>query len=455
MSTEETMTQTFQISSGQWFAYDPLTNHILTLRSDLHKEMEHGTTIEEILTTLLDEEIIQSGEFQNTQWLKTYPECHKEKIKSLVLQITRQCNLACDYCVYSGNYTHMLPHADSYMSPQTIFRCIDFFAEHSAQAEELSIAFYGGEALLHFDLVKLGTAYARERMGDRILRFSISSNGTTLTTPVLRWLAENPDVSVTITLNGPYHDQHRKTVNGEGSLHTIMDHLQHIRRKYPDIWEKQVRFIANKTSDLEIPQLRTFYQEQIGRNPDAVTSIRPDMANDKIAQICSSDQSTVLAMTRHLREEYLQTNDPFLKTCFDPGLGMIHDRAILEDDRTAYVPSCLPMSGRLFVRCDGTFNICERVSDKLSIGNLEQEFDWKQIYRLYEQFLTFVDRQCRSCWAQRLCTFCYQDIIGADGEMISNMPNSFCERSKADVLEKLKMYCELVIRFPERLFGLE
>ena len=90
-----------------------------------------------------------------------YLEMIKDRIPALLLQITRRCNLNCDYCVYSGNYTHVDPHADQDMTEDILHQSIDFFAAHSSGRPHVTIDFYGGEALLRFDQVKEAVRYAK------------------------------------------------------------------------------------------------------------------------------------------------------------------------------------------------------------------------------------------------------------------------------------------------------
>lgn len=442
--------QIFKTSSGQMYAYDPFTNRILKIHSSLYHGIDEATVVTKIRSYLEQNRLTQVGTFTSAQWRKDISTNVGSQLKTLVLQISRRCNLACEYCVYSGNYRHMHPHADEDMTKATLMQSIDYFAKHCSQTDSLGISFYGGEALLQFELVRYGVEYARRKLIGKQISFSISSNGTTLDPSVVNWLCENPDVSVTITVNGPFHDQYRKTVSGHGSLSLIMKKLNHIKHNYPAIWHNQIRFIANKTSDIQLEELRYFYEEEIGKPPEIVTAIRDDMGNQHIKSMLNLHNDSTASVQR-LYKEYVTTKVPFLQACFDPRVAILHDREIYTDNTVAYVSSCVPMSNRLFVRSDGSFNICERVSDELYMGCPQDGVDAAITRDLCSKLLCFVEKQCLTCWAQRLCTFCFQDIIDENGTIIDHMPDGWCDRARKNLLESLIIYCELSEKSPERL----
>ena len=85
-----------------------------------------------------------------------------QKLHQLILQVTQQCNLRCEYCAYSGIYEGNRTHSSNRMSFETAKKAIDFFLEHSTENSNVSIGFYGGEPLLEFDLIKRCVSYIKE-----------------------------------------------------------------------------------------------------------------------------------------------------------------------------------------------------------------------------------------------------------------------------------------------------
>ncbi len=431
----------FRSSSGRYYAYDPFTNRILTIDSSKYQGVDEATAAQDILRYLEESGICKTGSFSGAKWKNPTASGIRTKPNTLVLQLSCRCNLACEYCIYSGNYSHMQEHHDEDMSTETLIRSIDYFAENSADEGKLKIAFYGGEALLCFDKIRDAVSYARKKMPKRQLLFSISTNGTTLTPEVVRWLSGNPDAKATITINGYDHDRYRKTTSGKGSLKIIIDRLEYIKANYPDVWRNQISCIANKVSDAENEAIMDYYKEHIGMPPEAVTKIREDMGNEKIADILSGSHPG--SQGSDLYERYITGSDPFVDAFYDPKVFVIHDRRLYSGDDSAYVPSCVPTATRIFVRADGSMNICERVSDQLCIGGIDSGFDEPKLHSLCQEFTQFVGRNCLDCWAQRLCAFCYQDVIDEKGNMIESFPEAWCENSRKGALESLVLYCDL------------
>lgn len=89
---------------------------------------------------LLKETVLEKIEHPETQDLKFLSEHYME---NLILQVTKQCNLRCKYCAYSGNYYNRT-HTSERMSFETAKRAIDFYLERSDKADKLCLSFYGG-----------------------------------------------------------------------------------------------------------------------------------------------------------------------------------------------------------------------------------------------------------------------------------------------------------------------
>lgn len=75
-------------------------------------------------------------------------------IESINLQVTQNCNLRCEYCPYTGNFYNNRRHTNKSMSFELVKRGIDFLYNHSMNCEVVNVAFYGGEPLLEFELIK-------------------------------------------------------------------------------------------------------------------------------------------------------------------------------------------------------------------------------------------------------------------------------------------------------------
>lgn len=437
----------FHVPDCGSYVYDGETNRIITLPPG----MDFGKMEEEsVRTRLIAEGLLTEGDTEETAWRENIQELRKRResgLETLVLQLTRDCNLRCGYCVYSGSFRHMLPHAREDMAEDTICSAIDFFMSHNGNTEKPVIILYGGEPLLRFDLVRLAVSYAKK--SGRRLRFGINTNGTLLSEEMAFWLRQNPEVSVTVTLNGPQHDQYRKTTSGRGSLQMILGRLHRIREKFPDVWENQIRFIANLVCLADAASLREFYIREIGKLPVRVTMVNMDHYVGDPGSI--SDTLAAQEDICRIEQEYVQGGDPFYGVIFEPAISHIHNRGIVPPGMPVMPNSCEPLSWRLFVRTDGTFNICERVCDRLSVGSVRTGYDEDRLEKLYYGMLGFLRSNCAGCWARRLCMVCYQDILDEDGTIAGRIDREKCELSRQRILRSLQMYVSLAVHHPERL----
>lgn len=442
----------FFVSGHGYYLYDGLTNRIITLGTDLKNNGEGLILEDELLSRFIENGVVADGVWNEINWRESF-ESLKDKyengLESLILQMTRDCNLRCSYCAYSGNYRNMLPHSKDEMSEETICRSIDFFMEHSSKSHDIVIMFYGGEPLLRYKQIQMAVQYA-DKWG-RQIRYGITSNGVALSPEIAEWLHNHSNVYLTITLNGFKHDDYRRTIDGKGSLQFILDNIFYIRDFYPDVWEKQIRFIANIVSAQELLELREFYSRKIKKQPKMVSHVSFDYCNDEIKALFKREDTVDNEVMEKLQMEYVQSEDSFLKALYDEKISMIHNRGICDEKEPGLLNSCMPMSWRLFVRTDGTFNMCEKVSDSVSLGNLTDGFNEERIEELYLQMKAFAQRNCQRCWAQRLCMYCYQDVLDEKGKFIDQFQAEWCERSRQSILRYLKLYVRIANQHPEKL----
>ena len=448
---EQPLLKVFTTGAGQYYAYYARTNQIITIRQRMeHEAPEAAARI--ITDRLLKSRSVSAAPLPGVVWQHSFEamlDRARRGVPRLILQITRRCNLRCDYCVYSGNYEQMEPHAEEDMCEGTIRKSLDLFAARSEGCSEVIVDMYGGEALLRLDLLRLTVEYARAVLPGRTIAFRITSNGVLLNEGAGQWLAGEPDVQLTVTVNGPYHDQHRVTASGHGSLGIILDNLQRICQRYPAVWEKQIQFIANIVHPGQLLPLKAFYERYIGKPPQQITRIRGQYGNEKIRDILSEDAGP--DTEEQLCSQFCQRDDPFLEAYFGQGLRAVGTRHIYPDGDAGYVGSCFPAADRLFVHCNGDLGICESACDRAIIGHVDRGLDKKALRRLYDGTARLFHDVCRHCWAQRLCTACFKDILLPDGTVRGTLPEGFCEASRDYTLEQLQMYCRIAENQPERL----
>lgn len=434
------LAKVIRTQSGRIFVYDGLTSRIISVKQ---KKILRD---EEIISKLIRRGLLSNQRLGVVDWNVSRMDCEKflsDKIPALVLQTTRSCNLRCDYCIYSGKYFHMRPHAPEHMPAEIMLRSVDFYAAHSCNTSMAEISFYGGEPLLRFAEVTAAVDYAK-KIFDKPLNFTMSTNGTLLDEKVSAWLADNPNVKIIVTLNGTDHDKFRKDFFGRGTLEIIMARLQALKKNFPHVFEKQVSFIANRHSFAEVAALRKFYVEQIGKLPERINRIRRDMGNAEIQKLFPvADEHECDALSRLHKNFFDNPDEDFSRLLYGARIEMIDTRKIFAPEDPMIVSCCRPFAVRLFVQTNGRFNVCERTSDFFTLGDLEHGFDVDKIFSAMADVSETINRNCRDCWAQRLCLLCFQHLVDERGQIRKKIPESMCRDMRKNFLETLELYCEL------------
>lgn len=289
--------------------------------------------------------------------------------------------------------------------------------------------------------------YARHTYaGKKALKFFISSNGTTLTPKVISWLEKNEDVELTITLNGPQHDRYRHFSSGKGSLETILSSIKIIKESSPSLWNR-IDFVANIVTYSELIELSEFYKEYIEKPPVMITGIYSQNGNEIIKKIIEKqDDSQNDRKTIH--DLYIEHADPYIKPFYNFNMVEIMKRPIRAVNRLYRTSCCMPFTCALFVDSDGVFGMCEKVGSDKHLGNIDSGINEKAVIVLMKNINQVMNEQCRLCWAQRLCSACFQDF-GKDENGNYFIIPKVCKNIRHNLKADLQMFCEIQERNPE------
>ncbi|MCI6435581.1 MAG: radical SAM protein [Clostridiales bacterium] len=433
----------FSSSSGQWYVYITQTNEILSVDKDWFDSLDEYTRELVVLDELTKAGLLSDQIPDQIQWGRSKEEYQRQiakRIPALTLEMTQQCSLRCSYCIYSGNYDGVRVHQPCDMDLSLITGAIDYFAEHNADCPTADISFYGGEALLQFDKIRYAVEYAREKIRHKPLRFHVSTNGTTLTSPVQQWLSQNEDVTVAITLNGPTHDVYRKFPSGAGSLDVITQHLQEIRENYANVWDR-IDFLANISSYSELLALRKYYLENVGKPPLLISGIEKEGGNDFIQTIIGEGFQNG-AEQKVSQNLFISRYDEYLKPFYQANVESMSTRSMGNWTDCAIAPCCIPFTHNLFVSAKGELSFCERTTPKQEYGNVVDGISTTAVEKAMDQAMSVFNSKCRLCWAQRLCDVCYQ-YIREDSSGVAYISESFCEQAKCGIIKDLILFCDI------------
>ena len=184
------------------------------------------------------------------------------ELAHLCLQVTQNCNLRCEYCVFSGSYVNRV-HSNKRMDWKVAKRAIDFLYEHSGNSDnEILIGFYGGEPILEIDLIKKCVEYAKKTFRDKDVQFNLTTNATLLNDEIIDYLFQS-DFAITISLDGPeeVQDLHRVWIDGSGSFNKVIKNIEKMlaKRKY----ETSDKVILNSvlTDDVDLKSILYFFNK--------------------------------------------------------------------------------------------------------------------------------------------------------------------------------------------------
>lgn len=411
------------------YAYDRHTNAVFAVDQE---EFEELKKVEEGILPADQSKVIaryqKQGMFQPNVVEKIWhPQTDilehnaEKRLQHLILQVTQQCNLRCEYCAYSGIYEGNRTHSDKSMSFETAKKAIDFFFDHSIEIPEISIGFYGGEPLLEFELIEKCVEYAKTKSEGKIVKFGMTTNGTLLTGRRAEFVAEN-DFNIGISLDGSQkeHDTCRKFPDGSGSFDIVMKHVKELREHYPEYTRNNVKFFTTVNPYMDLGCVLDYFSAS-------------DIINDKSVLFNTMVPSNLKEEVSYQESYFLVRSYEYIKMLFSM-IGKLDekyvsrltvesiaraerlDRALHKKIELGPIQyqggPCMPGILRLFVRFDGCFFPCERVNEKLDyyqIGSVEEGFYLERMKNLLN-IGNLTEEECKNCWNLRHCVICSNEI---------------------------------------------
>jgi uncharacterized protein len=147
-------------------------------------------------------------------------------IKAMCLNIAHDCNLRCKYCFASeGDYKGK----KQLMSFEVGKKAIDFVIENSGPRRNIEVDLFGGEPLLNLTVIKEIIDYAKEqeKVFNKNIRFTITTNATLLTEEIMDYVNKNMG-NVVLSIDGrkEVNDKIRNRYDGSGSFDSILPKIK-------------------------------------------------------------------------------------------------------------------------------------------------------------------------------------------------------------------------------------
>lgn len=361
------------------------------------------------------------------------------RITMFTIEMTQQCNLRCTYCCYSGNYRDRRAHNAKEISYETLQKTIEcILGHHDKSADEITVCFYGGEALLARKKIEWVINELLPIFKDKV-RFSFSTNGLLLSEKTIDWLGNMPNVLVNVTIDGNkyMHDAYRQTVSGSGSYDAIIKNLRLFKAKYPDFYRDNVRFLSTVYSWNDVLKLSEIWDDEPateGHYPIHISHIIPDFDDE------TRTYDTWEVKNRFYRqafEDYKRGNRGILSGCFQKLIDMVDNRNYLQLKSELKIQTCYQGLFSTFINVDGDLYACEKFCGALKAGNVREGLDENKTFSLLQQFTERKNNLCSTCWAQRFCRMCMTSLNYTEDEI-----KKMCDMERDTIDLALRYYCE-------------
>ena len=348
------------------------------------------------------------------------------QLTQLALNVTENCNLRCEYCVYSGNYINRRRHNKSNdITLGLAKKAINFFYEHSRSSEERYLSLYGGEPFLRFDFVKEAIEYAKRI--DPNINIAITSNGTLLNEAIIRFLDYN-NVALTVSIDGPrdLHNNYRVFLNRTGTFDVVMSKIELIKENFPRFYSTKLKInsvVAPYKGKIE--EINSFFNAPLfafTKKPQKYSVGLVNPQNNRFFE--KYDYNTYIReyfsnMFKQFVVSHIGPNNlsdiTVAKALLDKQMKMLYFRSNRRlSEYKYYWPNgiCIPGVRSLFVSSMGKFYPCEKLYDydDMIIGDIKSGFDVGRVANLITEYCDRTIEDCRKCWAYRLCGECFLTI---------------------------------------------
>ena len=401
-------------------------------------------------------------------------QAYDNRLGHLILSVTEACNLRCRYCLHGSTRNWVRSHGDQHMSVDTALRALEYFATRCQDADTPAVSFYGGEPLLHFELIEAVVETARQRDDWPTLRFNIDTNGVALATLDQERIAFlcREKIHLQISLDGPavLHDRHRVTAGGAPTHGAIMTGLRRLLEHDRDAAER-LSFIVTLAPPYDLQTVCDYFAPlplftELGI--DHVPAVRVDMVDLAGTQLEAAEDTLEQAEER--RRQLTQARQHYVGACgrgerdgLSPALKAYFDQGLIRYYHRSRAPlpeclrptgSCIPGQRRLHVKADGTLQPCERVGEKLVIGQAEQGINVDAAERMTADLHRLVRPECAECWAVRLCTLCLCALAptgSADDPAATAVVASQCDGLRQRQESVFRLYLSLQDESPHAL----
>ncbi|HTW65949.1 MAG TPA: quinohemoprotein amine dehydrogenase maturation protein [Bryobacteraceae bacterium] len=370
-------------------------------------------------------------------------------LQSLVMNLTNQCNLSCQYCYEFGEDKVATPEGKpKFMDFETAKASVDFLLDQSSGRRGIHITFFGGETLMNFPLLKQVVDYATTQAAShgREIDFSLTTNATLLTPAIIRFLSENR-IGVTVSMDGPpeLHDKLRVFANGRGSYDIIAPKVRALLENH------RTRPIAARVTltagVTEVVRIYRHLKQDLGFHEVGFAPVTT--ASNRLYSINETGMDGVYEQFCALAEEWLA----FALRGELHGFSNVSDTIAELYQGVNKSHPCGAGLGMVGVGPSGDIAPCHRFvdSDTHSLGHISTGIDREKQNDFLSRGHIGAKYACHSCWARPLCAGgCHHEAFVRYGD--TGHPNlHYCDWIRGWTDTCLRIYGTLSAQNPEFL----
>jgi uncharacterized protein len=360
--------------------------------------------------------------------------------RSITFEVTENCNLSCDYCIYGKYYIDQRTSHSKNLNINAAKKALDFILPlwdsslNSSYDKKISIGFYGGEALLNFNFINEIVNYVKELplFAKNQMEFSMTTNGVLLD-KYISFLVEN-NFFLRISLDGgtEKNNSYRKFHNGNSAFEKVYKNILEIKDKYPAYFEKKVHFISVLHNHNSYSEISDFFYSTFNKKTNvsqlATDALNPELKEDFWTMYQSPEQ--VVENNKGKKDVLYDIENKESNLSFDDIIkfirffsGYVKDTyldLIMDTEKKNYLPTgtCNPFKRMIFITAGGKILPCERIGHQYELGSIndsEVDIDFDQIANKYNNHYTNIYVKCGQCIHKLRCGQCmFHTNIGSD-----------------------------------------
>lgn len=384
-------------------------------------------------------------------------------VTSLTLFVAQQCNSRCVYCYGgAGEYGDA-----GLMDEQTAFTSVDWLISQAwqfskenpdwfkpsgkAKKPRLSIAFFGGEPLLNFSLIKKVVADVKSRETDFEFSFAMSSNCSLMDDERTAWFQEQK-FKILIGFDGPpdIQNRNRLLMGGLPSYDVIAPKILKIIAALPGKVNLRATIWSRGDAARAAEHLALFnadgYQTVIAANslhaPDVIPSDPP--GSDDFIQDMSAAADDFLNAVKERDMDKLKRLSRWMN--FRWVLNVMGPQKSIR-------AGCGVGRSQLAVSTDGWLYPCHRFvgHSAYRVGTIYDPALPSSRIEYPEQTLAMLRREpCASCWVSQCCDGgCIYEHLSRTGNRLTPSP-LFCNNIRGSM--EIAIYLEHELSHSDRAF---